>query len=251
MTETVRGARCSGVAPVGDVEHRQLLSVQEAEQVQGVFPGGADAVCGDDPGVPGAGHEPGGQGAELAGDLDLAVFEAEGRGGVTAVQLGREADLGPGAQGAAVDALQPAHDGVGGLVGLVDHRADDGVDVVTDQPVGTGAQRGEGTGQGDLPGRRRVHGDSAVGGERTSERRLEGGVACVPAGRDRCRTGAEDGGDDCCRRCCRAHCFSLMAARALGQRAGAVRWPAGRPGRLSPAVRTPSAPPRRRSAGPG
>lgn len=197
---------------------------------------------------------------------------------VAAVQLRGDPDLGAGFQVAAVDPLQSADDRVGGVMGVFDHRADDRVDAVAHQSVPAGPQRGEGAGQGDLPGRRGVHGEPAVGGERSSGRRPERGVAGVPAGRDSCRTDAEDRGDGCCRDCCRAHGSSVGGCAAPCQRTGAVRCPGrgdpgtddlgrgipeggiprGHPGRIwdrrervSPVVRIPSGLPVRRAAGPG
>lgn len=182
VAEAVGGTRGSGVSPVGDVQHGELLSAQEAHQVHGVVPGGAEAVRGDDPGVAVTGHPPGGQPAELAGDLDLAVLQAEGAARVPPVELGSEADLGARFQGAVGDPLQAAHDGVGGGLGPFHDGADHGMDAGALDPVRAGAERGEGAGQGDPADRRGVHGESAVGGEGTSGRRLEGGVAGVPVG---------------------------------------------------------------------
>lgn len=196
--------------------------------------GGADAVDGDDPRAAGRRDVPGGQFAELAGDPHLAEGQAERAAGVAAVHLGREADLVAGGEDAVVDTFQPAHDGVGGLVGPVDHGADDGVDVLAGQPVRAGAQRGEGPGQGDLPGGRRVDGEFAVGGERSAGRRLEGDVAGEPAGRDRCRAGADECGDGRCRRGNRAHTLSVGVRSPRCQWAGPsgpVRAPYGPPQR--------------------
>lgn len=219
------------VAAVGEVQHGELLGAQEVQHVHRVFPGGAEAVHGDHPGVAVAGDEPGGQGAQLAGDLDVLVIEAEAAEGVAAVQLRGEADPGARFQAAACDPLQAAYDGVGGAVRCpVEDGSDDGVGVAARQPVRAGAQGGEGAGQGDLSGRGGVHGESAVAGEGARGASREGGVAGVAAGRDRCRADAEDRGDGRCRRFCRAHRPSLAGRGPRCQRAGPYgARPSGRP----------------------
>ena len=61
------------------------------------------------------GHEPGGQRAEFAGDVDVGVVEAERADRVADVHLRGEPDLVAGLQGAVGDPLQAAYDGVGGV----------------------------------------------------------------------------------------------------------------------------------------
>ena len=79
VVQAVRGAGGAEVAAVGEVEHGEAVAVQEVHDVHGVLAGGAQAVHGDDPGVADAGHEPGGQRAQFAGDVDVGVVQAERR----------------------------------------------------------------------------------------------------------------------------------------------------------------------------
>ncbi len=134
MADAVGGARGSRVAPVGEVEDGEALPVQERHHVHGVRPGGAEAVHGDHPGVAPAGDVPGGQGPQFAGDLDVLVVQGEVGARVAAVQLGGEPDLRARFEESLADALQPAHDGVGGRGGALDHRSDDRVDAGPARP---------------------------------------------------------------------------------------------------------------------
>lgn len=232
------------------------MAVQEPDDVERVFAGGAQAVHGDHPGVPYALHQPGGQHTELGGDLDVLVVEAERllRGAV--VELWGEPDPVPRLRGAPGDPLQAAHHGVRRMRhvdDLADHRADAG----TLDPVRPGAQRGQAPGQGDPPGPGGVHGELGVGGQRAAWRRLEGRVARVPSGGHRCRADADECGDGRCRRCSRAHRSSVGSARPHGQWAGAYRGTPG-PGaspcpypRNCSAARSRSAPESREGVRPG
>lgn len=121
--EAVRGGRCSLVASVCGDEDGDLAAVEEGDDVQRVLAGGAEAVQGDHPGGAGRGHQPGRQGAELAGDLDVLVGEPEGADRRADVQLGGEADAGAWAEDPALDAFEAADDGVRGVRDAVEDRA--------------------------------------------------------------------------------------------------------------------------------
>ncbi|CAM5680934.1 hypothetical protein SALBM217S_07428 [Streptomyces griseoloalbus] len=105
--------------------------------------GGAEAVQGDHPGGAGAGHEPRGQGAEFAGDLDVLLGEPEGADRGAPVQLRGEPDAGAGSEDAELDPLQAADNGVGGVRDPVEDGAEDGVQAGGLHPVRAGAQRGD------------------------------------------------------------------------------------------------------------
>lgn len=94
----------------------------------------------DHPGVTGAGHEPGGQRAELAGDVHVGVVETEGAAGVADVQVRREPCLVAGFQGAVGDAFEAAYDRVGAVVGVVQDGTDDRVGAVAREAVPSRAQ---------------------------------------------------------------------------------------------------------------
>ena len=129
--EAVRGAGCARVAAVGEVEDRELLAVQERHDVHGVFPGGAQAVHGDHPGVAGAGHEPGGQRRRVRrGSSTSSWSRPSALPRVADVELRGEPDPVARLQGAVGDALQAAYDGVGGVRDGVEDGADDRVDAV-------------------------------------------------------------------------------------------------------------------------
>ncbi len=139
------------VAAVGQGEERELHAGEQGHEVQGVLAGAGQAVHGDDPGAADAGDEPGRQGAEFAGDLDVGVVEAEGRAGVADVEVRGEPRLVAGPQGAVGDGFQAAYDGVGGVRGGGQDRADDRVGAVAGESVAAGPQGGQVPGEGDLP----------------------------------------------------------------------------------------------------
>ena len=167
-----------------------------------------------------AGHEPGGQGAEFAGDVDVGVVEAEGGARVADVHVRGEPHLVAGVQGAVRDPFQAAYDGVGGVRGGVEDGADDRVGAVAGEAVGAGAQGGQVAGERDLAGGRGVHGEPGFGGQRPARGRLERGVAGEPAGGDGGRAGCQGYGDGSGRCFDGAHPSSVLADPVTGQREG-------------------------------
>lgn len=110
--------------------------MQELHHVHREFPGGAQAVDGDHPGVADTGHEPGGQRAQLAGHVHVGVVEAERGARVADVQVRGEPDPVAGPQGAVGDVFEAAYDRVGGVGRVLQDRADDRVRAVM-RPVRT------------------------------------------------------------------------------------------------------------------
>lgn len=176
---------------------------------------------GDHPGVADAGHEPGGQGAEFARDVDVGVVEAEGGARVADVDVRGEPHLVAGLQGAVGDAVQAAYDRVGGVGRGLHDRPDDRVGAVAGEAVPARAQRGQGTGERDPARRRGVHGEPGLGGQRPAGRRLQRGVAGEPARRDGGRARGDGYGDGCGRRFDSAHAFSLPGSPLSASGSGA------------------------------
>lgn len=176
---------------------------------------------GDHPGVPHAGHAPGGERAEFAGQGHVAVVEPEGAARVADVQFGGEPDLVAGLQAAVGDAFETAYDGVGGAVGPGEDLADDRVHALADEAVGARAEGGQGAGQGDLAGGGAVHGEPWFGGQGAAGGCLECGVAGEAAGGDAGgpgEAGGEGYGDGGGRRPDSAHRSSVVAGEGFGQR---------------------------------
>ncbi len=166
VAEAVEGFGGAEVAAVAEVEDGQPVAVQEGHDHHRVLAAGAEAVDGDHPGVPGGGHEPRRERAELAGDVHVGVVEAEGGARVPEVHLGGEGDPGAGVESAVGDGEEPAHDGVRAVVGVREHGPDDGVHPGRDQAVRAGAQGGEGAGQRDPAVTGGVDAEPGAAGER-------------------------------------------------------------------------------------
>ncbi|MDH6610973.1 hypothetical protein M2164_006608 [Streptomyces sp. SAI-208] len=220
VVQAVRRAGGAGVAAVGDGEDGEAVAVQELQDVEGVFAGRAEAVDRDDPGLPHAGDEPCGQGAEFARDVDVGVVEAEGRLRVADVRVRGEPHLVAGGQGAVGDPLQAADDGVGGVRFRGEDGPDDGVGGVSGEAVGAGAQGGEVAGQGDAAGGGGVDGEPGFAGQRAARVWLQSGVAGDPPGDDSGCAGGQGCGDGGGRRFDSAHVFSVAGDGGWGQWTG-------------------------------
>ncbi len=199
MTDAVGGVRGADVVAVGEVEDGQPLIAEERHDHHGVFPGGAQAVHGDHPGLPVARHEPGGQRPQFSGDVDVGAVEAERVARVADVHLGGQAHPRARLEGAVGDPLQTADDRVRRVRHVVQEGADDGVAARAGEAVGAGPQRGEAAGEGDPPGAGGVHREPGVARQRPVGRGFEDHVAGVPAGRHRGRAGTDHRGGGCCR----------------------------------------------------
>lgn len=172
-----------------------------------------------------AGDEPGGQRTEFGVHVHVGVVDAERVPWVADVHLGRQPDPSAGGELAVGDPLQPAHDAVGWVRGVLDDGADDGVAGAAGEAVGAGAQRGERAGQGDLAGRGRVDGQRRLVGQRTVGDRFQRSAGGVPSGRHRGHADTQQGGGGRDRRCSQAH--PSQCGRGGGAR------PAGVPGRVT------------------
>ena len=214
MPSAVRGA--AEVVAVGQVEDGQPVAVQERHEHHGVLAGGAQPVCGDDPGVAYAGEEPCREGAEFAGDVDVGAVEAEGVAGVADVHLRGEPHPVARFEDAVGDPHQAAYDRIGGVRDAVDDVADHRMAAGAGEPVGAGAQGRQTAGEGDALLGGGVHGETGVAREGVVGRWFQGNVAGVPADRHGGRPGTDHGGGGHGRRGNQAHLTSVRSGAGRG-----------------------------------